>query len=150
MQRSASSQIIAENNHVNDVILQVCTNLYIQAKSKEYNSKKILSLWSPPKNPTIASGVLPSGALVAHPMKYKDKKEKRSQIVLCRLWKKRRWRRIHFWAYTQIFLTIASGATPIGSAGRALDENGKYRLRLEEENHWLRIEANYRLHWQKY
>jgi hypothetical protein len=27
-----------------------------------------------------------------------------------------------FWAYTQNFSTIASGATPIGSAGRAPDD----------------------------
>jgi hypothetical protein len=29
------------------------------------------------------------GALVAHPMKYKDQKEKGSRIVLCRLWRKK-------------------------------------------------------------
>jgi hypothetical protein len=45
--------------------------------------------------------------------------------------------------------TIASGATPIGSAGRAPDEDGKYRLRLEEGNYRLRIGANYQLHCQK-
>jgi hypothetical protein len=44
----------------------------VLAKSREYNSKKILSLRSPPRNPTIASGLLPSGALITHPMKMKE------------------------------------------------------------------------------
>jgi hypothetical protein len=35
----SSRQIIAESNHINDVILWVCISLYIQAKSKEYKSK---------------------------------------------------------------------------------------------------------------
>jgi hypothetical protein len=54
------------------------------------------------------------------------------------------------WTYHQPILkkklTIASGATPIGSAGRAPDEDEKYRLRMEEGNYRLCIGANYRLH----
>jgi hypothetical protein len=33
--------------------------------------------------PTIASGLLPSGVLVANPMKYKDREEEGFIIVLC-------------------------------------------------------------------
>jgi hypothetical protein len=47
----------------------------------------------------------------------------------------------YFWAYTQFFLTIALGATPIGSAGRTPDEN--------EIINYASIGVNYRLHYQK-
>jgi hypothetical protein len=44
--------------------------------------------------------------------------------------------------------TIASGATPIGSAGRAPDEDGNYRLHLEDKKYGLHIGVTYRLHCQ--
>jgi Ser/Thr protein kinase RdoA (MazF antagonist) len=44
-------------------------------------------------------------------------------------------------------LTIASGDTPIGSAGRASNEDGNYRIHDKDGNYRLHDEdGNYRLH----
>jgi hypothetical protein len=47
-----------------------------------------------------------------------------------------------------IFFTIASGATLIGSAGRAPDEDEIFNLASKEGNYRTHIGANYRLHFQ--
>jgi hypothetical protein len=72
------------------------------------------------------------------------KRKKKCILVFLGRW----WTTQYFWAYTRKNSTIASGATPIGSAGRAPDEDEKCRLRMKEWNFVLHIGANYWLPWQ--
>jgi hypothetical protein len=48
----------------------------VLAKSKEYMSKKILSLRWPPRNPTIASGATPIGSAGRAPNERKEEGER--------------------------------------------------------------------------
>jgi hypothetical protein len=50
-------------------------------------------------------------------------------------------RSMYFGAYTQFFLTIASGATPIGSAGRAPDDIVNFAIK--KGNYGVHIGQNY-------
>jgi hypothetical protein len=116
----------------------------ILAKSREYKSNEILSLWSPPRNPTIASGDTPIGSAGRAP----NEKE-RNFLFTQVMTRKDKTRSKYFWAYTQIFLTIASGATPIGSAGRAPNKNEIINYARREIYYRTHIGVNYRLHCQK-
>jgi hypothetical protein len=63
--------------------------------------------------------------------------------------KKDKTRSKYFWAYTQKNSTIASGATPIGSAGRAPNEDEIYNFVSKEGNYGIHIGENYRLYCQR-
>jgi 5,10-methylenetetrahydrofolate reductase len=56
---------------------------------------------------------------------------------------------IIFESIPEFFSTIASGATPIGSAGRAPDENEVINYASNETNYRACIGAHYRLPCQK-
>jgi hypothetical protein len=51
--------------------------------------------------------------------------------------------------FPEFFLTIASRATPIGSAGRAPDKNEVINYASKERNYRTSIGVNYQLHCQK-
>jgi hypothetical protein len=67
-------------------------------------------------------GLLPSGALVAHTVK--DKRRKGTTLFYAGGNEEKRDKQQEFFeSIPEFFLTIASGATPIRSAGCAPDEN---------------------------
>jgi hypothetical protein len=73
----------------------------VPAKSKEYKSKKLLSLWSPPRNPTIASGATPIGSAGRAP----DEKGKKRREKILKLFEQVMTKgdgksSKYFWAYT--------------------------------------------------
>jgi hypothetical protein len=77
----------------------------------------------PPKNPTIASRATPIGSADVHPMKDKIRNGKILFVYAGGNEEKTRQAAVIFESIPNFFSTIASGATPIGSAGRAPDEN---------------------------
>jgi hypothetical protein len=67
---------------------------------------------------------------------------------VCR-WRRRKIRLTStFWAYTQKNSTIASRATPTGSAGRAPDEDEIINFAIKKGNYGVHIGENYQLHCQ--
>jgi hypothetical protein len=62
----------------------------ILAQSNEYKSKKILSLWSPPRKPTIASGATPIGSTGRAPDERKEEGKKFFMQVIKRIDKAKR------------------------------------------------------------
>jgi hypothetical protein len=73
-------------------------------------------------HPTIASGATPIGSAVVHPMRHKIREGNELRVVLCRSWRQKKKNNL-FEPILEKNSTIGSGATPIGSAGRALDED---------------------------
>jgi hypothetical protein len=63
--------------------------------------------------------------------------------------KKDKTRSKYFWGYTQKNLTIASGATPIRSAGRTPDEDEIINFAIKKGTYGVPIGENYRLHCQR-
>jgi hypothetical protein len=102
----------------------MCISLYTQAKSKRYKSK---NFWDYDRLQELDHSL---GGYSHRERRSRTRwnikfKKKRDLKLFCAGYDERRWQsRIHFWAYTQNNSTIALGATPIGSAGRALDEDG--------------------------
>jgi hypothetical protein len=77
------------------------------------------------------------------------KKGKDFKLFVQVVTKKDKTRSKYFWAYTQKNSTIASGATPIGIAGRAPDEDEINNFASKEGNYGTHIGANYQLHCQR-
>jgi hypothetical protein len=112
------------------------------------SQRKFLSLWSPPKKPTIASGATPIGSAGRAPDERKRRKG-RNFLFMQVITRKEKTRSKYFLAYTQKISTIASGATPIGSAGRAPDEKEIINYASWKINYRTCIGENYQLHCPK-
>ena len=96
---------------------------YERQQGKAITRQDSFSLWSDACIRPKPRGLLPSGALVVHPIKIYIVMKKAIVTISIR-------RKICKTRKTAIepmlkhkYLTIASGATPIGSTGRAPDEN---------------------------
>jgi hypothetical protein len=116
---------------------------------KNTSRRKLLSLWSPLKSTTIASGATPIGSAGRAPDE-KYKKEGSHFFVYAGRNKERQdnHQRI-FESIPEFFSTIPWGATPIGSAGRVPDENEVINHASKDRSYRTCIGAKYRLPCQK-
>jgi hypothetical protein len=108
-----------------------------------------LSLWSPPRNPTIASRATPIGSADRAPDEKERRREKILKIVYAGHDEERQNKERVLLSLYPKKMTIASGASPIGSASRAPNEDEIINLAIKKGNYGVHNGANYWLHCQQ-